>query len=199
MASVQAATWSPLAITLGCPVALARPQTRASLWPSTLYCVIASNTFSCLTVFRRLLLCPPIIILLISGCLQCLPSLQTLALARATIPLASSLSLFGYRARLPLRSSELLSLFYGASVNALRASGALRKEPSSLSIFFPCVKLPGLASLEAVSDSLFLFFCSFEHARPIVALCPSVSLQHDTVRPFQPMGAREKRTKTRCA
>ncbi len=104
--------WSPLAITLGCP-ALARPQTRQKLlWlnPVLRHCV---QYVLSLTAFRALAsLCP--IIILLSADFSAIPalSLQTLVLAWATIPLASS-SFKLVIALACLTLSELLSLFTG--------------------------------------------------------------------------------------
>ncbi len=139
-----------------CPVLLVLSTRQSYSWllnPVLRHCV--QYVLSCLTVFRRLLLCPINHHLVISG-FSAIPALsQTLlALARATI-FSFFLSLFGYRVTSACLFSELLSLLR-ASVNP-GSTGPL--EPQS--VLEPRRVRPGLplalssrvlsASLEAVS------------------------------------------------
>ncbi len=178
---VVLATWSPLAITLGCPVTLARSQTRQKLLlaPQPPYCVIAR----------------PIRPQLLDG-LQALASAQLIIilLIRGSFPpclrhhCRSALALHGRQPRQLLRSDRFIACFrsplLGASPASLRASansalyGPLeplrRLERRVRQVFVPYVKLPRVlsASLEAVSAIASSCSQFLKHAaRPIVALC----------------------------
>ncbi len=192
-------TWSPLAITLGFVplLLLVLRLDKASLGSSTPYCVIASNTSSsCLTVFRRLLLCPVSHHLVDWQVFRntCAIIAGALALARATIPLASSSACSIYRVASlsPLlgASQPLYGLLLTLTLRALGAPQSVLEPRRVRQVFFLALSSRVLsASLEARLRDNLILAPQFLSTLVIVALCPSVrpcQIRY-VFRPFQPV------------
>ncbi len=160
-------------------------------WLLNPYCVIASNTSSVATVFRRYS-AQLTIILLISGFFRNTCAIVRTPLAPArnnnTLKLlhsACSVIAVGFRSL--IFSELLLQPNYGLTL-ALHGplgapSRALFKYNASVQVFFPCVRS---RVLSAGKPSPRPSSCSavLEHARPIVALCPSIASLSNTTTVF---------------